>query len=40
MTTDITVTVFAGILLAVATFGTVYPVLRGSPVALAALIVW
>ncbi len=40
MTTDIIVTVVAGILLAVAVFGTVYPVLPGSPVALVALIAW
>lgn len=40
MTTDIIVTVVAGILLAVAVLGTVFPVLPGSPVALAALIAW
>jgi uncharacterized protein YqgC (DUF456 family) len=40
MTTDIIVTVVAGILLAVAVFGTVYPVLPGSPVALVTLIAW
>ncbi len=40
MTTDIIVTIVAGILLAVAVFGTVFPVLPGSPVALVALIAW
>jgi uncharacterized protein YqgC (DUF456 family) len=40
MATDIIVTIVAGILLAVAVFGTVYPVLPGSPVALIALITW
>jgi uncharacterized protein YqgC (DUF456 family) len=40
VTTDIIVTIVAGILLAVAVFGTVYPVLPGSPVALVALIAW
>ena len=40
MTTDIIVTVVAGILLAVAVFGTIYPLLPGSPVALVALIAW
>lgn len=40
MTADIIVTVVAGILLAVAVFGTVFPVLPGSPVALVTLIAW
>jgi len=40
MATDIIVTIVAGILLAVAVFGTVYPVLAGSPVALVTLIAW
>ena len=40
MTTDIIVTVAAGILLAVAVFGTVYPVLPGSPLAIVTLIGW
>jgi uncharacterized protein YqgC (DUF456 family) len=40
MATDIIVTIAAGILLAVAVFGTVYPVLPGSPVALVTLIAW
>ena len=40
MTTDIIVTVVAGILLAVAVFGTIYPLLPGSPVALVTLIAW
>ena len=40
MITDIVVTVVAGILLAVAVFGTVYPLLPGSPVALVTLIGW
>jgi len=40
MVTDIVVTVVAGVLLAVAAFGTVYPLLPGSPVALVTLIAW
>jgi uncharacterized protein len=40
MATDIMVTIVAGILLAVAVFGTVYPVLPSSPVALVTLIAW
>jgi hypothetical protein len=40
MAVDIAATVVAGILLAVAVFGTFYPVLPGSPVALVALIGW
>jgi uncharacterized protein YqgC (DUF456 family) len=40
MTADIIVTVVAGILLAVAVFGTVFPILPGSPVAIATLIMW
>ena len=40
MATDIIVTVVAGILLGVAAFGTVYPVLPGSPIALVTLIAW
>jgi uncharacterized protein YqgC (DUF456 family) len=40
MDTDITVTIVAGILLAVAVFGSVYPVLPASLVALVTLIVW
>jgi uncharacterized protein YqgC (DUF456 family) len=40
MTTEIIVTVAAGILLAVAAFGTIYPILPGSPVALVVLIAW
>ena len=38
--TDIIVTVVAGMLLAVAVFGTVYPILPGSPVALVTVIAW
>lgn len=40
MTVDIIVTVVAGLLLAVAVFGTVFPVLPGSPVAFVTLIAW
>jgi uncharacterized protein YqgC (DUF456 family) len=40
MVADIIVTVVAGALLAVAVFGTVYPLLPGSPVALVTLIAW
>jgi uncharacterized protein len=40
MTVDIIVTVVAGILLAVAAFGTIFPILPGSPVALVTLIAW
>jgi uncharacterized protein YqgC (DUF456 family) len=40
MAVDVVVTVAAGILLAVAVFGTVFPVLPGSPVALVTLIAW
>lgn len=40
MTVDIIVTVVAGIFLAVAAFGTVFPILPGSPVALVTLIAW
>ncbi len=40
MAVDIVATVAAGILLAVAVFGTVFPVLPGSPVALVTLIAW
>lgn len=40
MITDIMVSVAAGILLAVAVFGTVFPILPGSPVALVTLIGW
>lgn len=40
MVTDIVVTVVAGIFLAVAVFGTVFPILPGSPVALVTLIAW
>jgi len=40
MTTDIIVTVVAGVVLAVAVFGTVIPILPGSPVALVTLIAW
>lgn len=40
MTVDIIVTVAAGIMLAVAAFGTVFPILPGSPVALVTLIAW
>ena len=40
MTIDIIVTVAAGILLAVAVFGTVYPILPGSPIALVTVIAW
>jgi uncharacterized protein YqgC (DUF456 family) len=40
MTADIIATIVAGILLAVAVFGTIFPVLPGSPVALVALIAW
>lgn len=38
--TDILVTVLAGLVLAVAVVGTVYPVLPGGPLAVAALIAW
>jgi uncharacterized protein len=40
MVADIIVTVVAGVLLAVAVFGTVYPLPPGSPVALVTLIAW
>lgn len=40
MATDIIVTAIAGIMLAVAAFGTVFPILPGSPVALVTLIAW
>jgi uncharacterized protein YqgC (DUF456 family) len=40
MALDIVISVVAGILLAVAAFGTVFPVLPGSPIAFAALIAW
>jgi uncharacterized protein len=40
MVLDIVISVIAGILLAVAAFGTVVPVLPGSPIAFAALIAW
>ena len=40
MTVDIVVTVVAGLLLAVAAFGTVVPVLPGSPIAFVTLIAW
>jgi uncharacterized protein len=40
MTTDIIVTVVAGLLLAVAVFGTIYPILPGSPIALVTVIAW
>jgi uncharacterized protein len=40
MTTDIIVTIIAGLLMAVAVFGTIYPILPGSPVALVTLIAW
>jgi uncharacterized protein len=40
MSTDIIVTVAAGIMLAVAAFGTVFPIVPGSPVALVTLIAW
>ena len=40
MATDIIVTIVAGILLAVAVFGTVYPMLPGSPIAIVTLIAW
>lgn len=40
MDVDVVVTVVAGIVLVVAAVGTVYPVLPGSPVAIAALLVW
>jgi len=38
--TDILATVVAGLLLAVAAVGTLYPVLPGSPLAVAALVGW
>jgi uncharacterized protein len=38
--TDLLVTVVAGLLLAAAVVGTVYPVLPGGPLALATLIAW
>lgn len=40
MDTDILVTVIAGLLLAAAVVGTVYPVLPGSPLAIGTLIAW
>jgi uncharacterized protein len=40
MDADIVVTVLAGVLLAVAAVGTVYPVLPGSPLAIGTLLVW
>ncbi len=40
MDTDILVTVVAGLVLAVAVVGTVYPVLPGGPLAVATLIAW
>jgi uncharacterized protein YqgC (DUF456 family) len=40
MAIDIVVTVVAGILLAVAAFGTIVPILPGSPVAIVTLIAW
>lgn len=40
MDTQIVVTVVAGLLLAVAAVGTVYPVLPGSPLAIVTLIAW
>ena len=40
MDTEIVVTVVAGLLLAVAAIGTVYPVLPGSLLAIVTLIAW
>jgi uncharacterized protein len=40
MDVDVVVTVAAGILLVVAAVGVVYPVLPGSPIAIATLLVW
>ncbi len=40
MTAAIVMTVVAGLLLAVAVFGTVMPVLPGSPIAFVALVAW
>ncbi len=40
MNADVVVTVGAGLLLAVAAIGTVYPVLPGSPLAIAVLVAW
>ncbi|MEE4275623.1 MAG: hypothetical protein V2J16_07165 [Thermoleophilia bacterium] len=40
MDTDILATVVAGLVLAVAAVGTVYPVLPGSPLAIGTLIGW
>ncbi|OFW58162.1 MAG: hypothetical protein A2133_00605 [Actinobacteria bacterium RBG_16_64_13] len=40
MVIDIIVTIVAGVFLAVAVFGTMYPVLPGSPVAFVTLIAW
>ncbi len=40
METDIIVTLLAGLLLAVAAVGTVFPVVPGSPLAIAALLAW
>lgn len=40
MTVDIIMTVVAGVLLAVAAFGTIVPVMPGSPIALVVLIAW
>jgi uncharacterized protein len=40
MVLDVVISVIAGLLLAVAVFGSVVPVLPGSPIAFTALIVW
>lgn len=40
MDTDILVTVIAGLLLAAAVVGTVYPILPGSPLAIGTLLAW
>ena len=40
MDTTVAVTILAGVLLAVAAIGTVYPVLPGSPLAIVTLIAW
>jgi len=40
MTVDVVTTVVAGLFLAAAAFGTVFPVLPGSPIALVTLIAW
>ncbi len=40
MVLDVVISVIVGILLVVAVFGTIFPILPGSPIAFVALIVW